>query len=394
MSTSPGYPYSFDPRRKDGKEPFLHRQEDGEVVLDEQLRRDVLRDVVNLRSGVLPFWVSLDIPKDEVRSGEAWRAGKTRYVYPITVRAYIVECMYFGSFIQWLKCMCPFGFSMVGTDAPIDFHRTILYLNQPGWKFIAGDFVGFDLLLPRVAQVFIAALANAFYSQYGSATSADNDMRIQIMKALTRIVHLMQGVLFTCNYGTCSGHAATAEFNSVVTYFLIYTCFCKHFSDRGLALEQIEDLWRDSVRLAIYGDDHIISVGPEAQSFSQKVVQSLIRDIYGIGYTSPDKSLDLDDFTTMEDLSFLKRRFRLENGHWNAYIPVGEARKRLFYWDPSCGLSKSNYLHQVYSSLLEEAAYCDEETFEAEKTRASTCLQKLIREDPFVGKDRADFLRH
>jgi hypothetical protein len=211
------------------------------------------------------------------------------------------------------------------------------WLNEPkNVKFIAGDFKSFDMTIPKwVTELVVDAIlqwfakipqstSNGLYMNIddrkvyfseiqGKTVEEQNRIRYVLMQEISQSTRINGKVVYRCLQGVPSGHFLTAILNSIINEVIIKTCLFYYCQVNGIAMNF--SIFHRHFRLATFGDDHIMSVSEIFQPyFDQQVLQKLIKVIFGMGYTDSLKQVSVAQWTDRDQLTFLQRYFREEDG--------------------------------------------------------------------------------
>jgi len=389
LATSPGFPLSSLRGRVGGKRPFIDRDEDDKLVIHPVTKALVVQDLCTLRAGRVPLWILSDTPKDEVRPIEAYEAGKTRYVYPVPLPAWIIGRMYFADFISWLQCMVPYGPNMVTLDINSDWPKVWMTLRSGDRNLIAGDISGHDFFVSSGTQSILQTLSDEFYRTYSpdygtESYEEDNKIRHLLFEFLRNPFHSLFGVVFQTNCGVSSGHWATAEFNGCTTAYMMFFIFIYLALRNGLTMPHALCAWTDEVGIVVYGDDHVISVDKRHTWFNQNTIRIHLKAIFGMDYTDPNKNVVFPDYCALEDLSFLKRYFRYEDGQCIAYMPLPDIRRRMFHWNPESDVDEYSHICQVLDSFLRDVVMLGKEVYEEEAEKIQSIMFRSYKRRPMM----------
>lgn len=316
-SKSPGYPYNV--RGHKNKTAFFGKEGEFDFSSPEcaKLRQEVEAIVTDASQGVRNMHIYTDFLKDELRGVEKVAIGKTRLISGAPLPYVIAFRMYFT---PWLVAVQKHGLRSgvaVGINPYTDWATLARHLSSKGPCCFAGDYKSFDANAKPQIQDGILERINAWFAL------VDPDP----VKKLIRTV-LWQEVSFSRHLGGVgqprtavyqwfgalpSGHPATSIINSFYNLILFALCW---EDTMGVALTH--RFW-DYVYVCTYGDDNVVNVSPEVVTrFNQNTVAQCML-AYGQTYTPEDKSTGKQmDYRSLEEISFLKRAFRKEDGMWFA----------------------------------------------------------------------------
>nr|QZZ63368.1 hypothetical protein [Leuven Picorna-like virus 5] len=301
MQTSEGWPLQC--RRPIGVsgKAYLFDMEK-HTIANEELRRRVDHRLAEAKEGRRVASIWRDCLKDELRPVAKADAGKTR-LFTIGPCDFTILCrQYFMDFEEsFYKHNCTF-FSAVGIN-PESYEWTVLYnyLAAMSTEVIAGDYGTFDGTL--MAQLIAAAgeVMNRWYED-----SEENQMVRRVL--IDEMIHTMQVVencVYSTHQGNPSGNPLTVIINTLVNAMYMRICW------RRLAPDGKKSMffYHKNVREICYGDDNILAVKREAQSFFNQVTITAVLAEHGIEYTDEGKTGNIVPIRRLQDVTFLKRGF-------------------------------------------------------------------------------------
>lgn len=123
-------------------------------------------------------------------------------------------------------------------------------------------------------------------------------------------------------------------------------------------------LFRIWITLRTLGDDNIYSVHPRCVFFTHEVLVRRMFEI-GMGYTTADKALagKIVPFKTIEEVSFLKRRFRKVGERWQARLELKSLVKMAVMAKKS-ELGRKDHAAVLMSNINRELFYHGREIFD------------------------------
>lgn len=203
-----------------------------------------------------------------------------------------------------------------------------------GEHIIAGDFEGFDwktvnnaVLRPSLGIFLAMARRSGRYT-------ADH---MTIMEGLASEIchaHLdFFGDLISV-YANPSGQPLTTPVNCLVVSIVMRLAWIAHRTDVDIesidhgsaAFIQALNNFEEFNELVTYGDDHVLSTADK--TFTFRKVKSLLIGA-GMGYTAADKTSREHDFETLEQVTFLRRKFVFDDGKWLAPLDLESIKKSL-----------------------------------------------------------------
>jgi hypothetical protein len=228
--------------------------------------------------------------------------------------------MYFGAFVA--AC---FASSVVSGMAPginpyQDWSILADRLQQVGLKIFGGDFKRYDASVQPYLLEAILDYINKWY-RFNNPSYDPEDERVRKILWLDLIHsrHLtgLRGeldVLVQWNKCMPSGHPLTTVVNSMYALVTLTACYATLTGD-------YIDMW-SHVFINTYGDDNINAVDDKvSEIFNQVTVSAQMMKLFGLVYTSDKKDAELTPYTTLENVTFLKRSFARDDdadGGWAA----------------------------------------------------------------------------
>jgi hypothetical protein len=348
IATSAGFGY---PGKKN---LYFDLNESGSLEMVPKLRNAVLDRLRALDTDKIYPQIYVGNLKDEVVTAEKAAIGKTRMFYggslPDLVVARILLGPLYTLMMEYRSVFC--------TAIGIDTHREALSLLQqigvvddqgeiiedfvPG----DGDFSNYDKSMPED----IAWAVSKFFSKLAKYMGY-NDIS---MVRLERLLYSMQqpwvvilGGLFILAGLKPSGAYGTTEDNGVRNVIMWMYCYY-------LVFKRVDNFF-DNVKIATNGDDVIAGFRAViANNFNCKVFGDLSYVHIGVKFTPASKSGEVKPFTSVQEISFLKRTFVRHNGKWEMPLDKSSFIKMLGYRQPSRSVTKEEQLTATAFSALYE----------------------------------------
>lgn len=311
--TSAGYPYCIllDQR---GKRSFWG--EEGEYdfssLENEFLEKRVQQIIDNAREGHRMMHCFYDFPKDERRPIAKVYEGKTRKISACPVDLAVCIRMYYGAFIQWYIANRISNGAAVGInvyskeiDTLVNHLSSVRDGHETRPRVVAGDFGNFDGSLPRSLIEQFTQTVTAYYQD----SKSDNErIRWVLMQELANSRHILpNGVVYEWNGSNASGNPLTTILNSWCNNILLRYAMVKVMkpvSPFGFLKSN-----RDNFKIVTYGDDNLISINQNVlPEIKQSTLTAALKEA-GYEYTDESKGVSTSDDRTIDDVSFLKRKF-------------------------------------------------------------------------------------
>jgi hypothetical protein len=299
--------------------------------------------------------------KDEAVTFAKAKIGKTRVFtgapvdWSLVVRKHLLP---FVRLLQKNKFAFEAGPGTVTQSVEWSYIRT--YLAEFGLdRIVAGDYGKFD---KRMTADMILYAFKIIATVYKRAGFSDDECRI--------IMCIGEDTAFSwCNFvgdlvtflGTNpSGHPLTVVINSIVNSLYMRYCFYQL-----CPTESKRHSFKEYVRLFTYGDDNVMGVSREADWFNHTAIQATLKTI-GVEYTMADKVAESVPFINIEEVSFLKRKWRFDQDiqEWLCPLEEESIHKSLTVWTPSGTLDEYSQMCAVITSANNEYFFHGREVFE------------------------------
>lgn len=148
-------------------------------------------------------------------------------------------------------------------------------------------------------QLIILGIINEWYE-----CKEDDTIRSSLFSCITNSVHVYRSIVYDWVGGMPSGNPLTTLLNCMYNSLAFRYCWYRQDIDRPR--------FNTGVKLLVMGDDNIFAVHPAYRDFNELTLPSLMSEI-GLTYTPEDKEALLEQpFRTLEQIEFLKRRFKFE----------------------------------------------------------------------------------
>ncbi|AJO54283.1 polyprotein [Rhinovirus C] len=254
-------------------------------------KRDILnrntRDVKKLQTMIDTY--GLDLPyitylKDELRSPQKIKAGKTRAIEAASLNDTAYYRMVFGNlYAGFHKNPGTLTGSAIGCDPDIFWSQLYASMEK---HLLVFDYTNYDgSLHPVWFQALEQLLNNLGFPG-------------ELAYKLCNTTHIYKDEIYTVRGGMPSGISGTSIFNTIINNIII----------RTLVLETYKGIDLDKLKIVAYGDDVIASY-PEALDPAEI---SMSGTKYGLTITPADKSEHFKP-VTWENATFLKRGFRIDD---------------------------------------------------------------------------------
>lgn len=299
--------------------------------------------------------------KDEATKWKKISLGKTRVFtgapvdWSIVVRQYFLSCV---RVIQRNKLVFEAG---PGTNPQsTEWEMIGKYLTQHGsTKMIAGDYASFDKSMPP--SVILAAFDVLIHlCKQGGYT--DEELAVCWGIAYDTAFPLVDfhGDLVQFYGSNPSGHPLTVIINGLANSLYMRYCY------KQLSPDSSCDSFKTNVSLMTYGDDNVMGVSDNCPWFNHSSIQQCLSDV-NITYTMADKEADSIPYITIQEVSFLKREWRMDEdvGHVLAPLEEDSIHKMLTVQVASKSIAPEAQAIATIESALAEWFFYGKSTYEA-----------------------------
>lgn len=314
--TSAGYPYVLD--HKDGKTAFFGKEDQNKIdtPLALELEARVEYIIHSARSGVRLAHVFQDFLKDELRSAAKVDAAATRLISAAPLDYTVAVRRYFGAFTAALMMNTISTGMAPGICAYSDWTQLAIHLQLKGSDVFDGDLKAFDSKeQPSILRRILKGI-NSWY-----ADGPDNArVREVLWLDLMHSRHIGglgkdQRHIYQWNKSLPSGHPLTTIVNSLYCLVLLIGSYIACTGD-------LSGFW-DHVSPITYGDDNVSNVSRAMSPlFNQVTVARVMLSEFGMTYTPGRKDGVWNPVSSLREVTFLKRGFRIDSGQWVAPLEL------------------------------------------------------------------------
>lgn len=133
-----------------------------------------------------------------------------------------------------------------------------------------------------------------------------------------------QNLVYQWNKSLPSGHPLTTVINSMYSLTLLVGCYIGLTGD-------YTGFWQQ-VYAVTYGDDNVVNPSDKVvDRFNQITVSRAMADLFGMTYTPGRKDGAPVEYMRLEEVTFLKRGFRQEVGHWVCPLELTSFLYTMYY---------------------------------------------------------------
>jgi len=316
-TTSPGFPYAQMKRSAPGKQHWMGSNEsfDFTSVNALALRRDVENLIEDCANGRISNVVFVDTLKDERRDIAKVDVGKTR-VFSAGPQHFVVAFrQYFLPFAAWLMHNRIDNEIAVGTNVySSDWERIAKRMKTKGGHVIAGDFGNFDGSL--VAQILWAIFWEIFVtwlSQFIDFETPVGERTIRVCLGLwshlVHSVHIYDDNVYMWTHSQPSGNPFTVIINCLYNSTIMRLSWIRVMEKFQPRLRSMK-WFNEYVALITYGDDNVLNIDAKVVQWYNQVTISEVMAEMKHEYTDEAKTGEIVKTRKLEDIFFLKRKFR------------------------------------------------------------------------------------
>lgn len=344
--TAAGFPYCY--TVASGKTEFFGEGQNydlsGSLALELRERVDYI--IAEAKKGNRTAVVFNDFLKDELRSEAKVKAVATRLISSAPLDYVIAWRMYFGDFsAAFMRNNVDSGMAP-GICSYTDWGHLADHLSKHGVDVFAGDFKAFD----SSEQPGIFSVILDYVNDWYNDSEENKLVRKVLWSDLEHSRHLGgkgndQRHIYQWNKSLPSGHPFTTIINSMYSLFLLTACYIKITGDWNGFWENVSPI--------TYGDDNVVNINSDVSGvFNQTTVAEAMYANFNVVYTSDDKISELGTVKTLAEVSFLKRKFFLDENYWNCPLEL-ESFLYCTYWCKNKRLEKKICTDELENCLQE-----------------------------------------
>jgi hypothetical protein len=313
--------------------------------------------------------------KDEPREQSKCDNGSTRVFYASALDNLILSKQYLQPFYT---LMCQFNelfCTAVGIDMHSKAHEFRKMLADFSHLFMEGDYEKFDQSMPFDIGYAAATIVHNVLKFLGYNENAMAAVDGLLSDSLF-IYLVMYSDFFLLAGLQPSGKYATAEDNGLRGLIMLLYAW--------LIIPETKDLdFFEFVKPATYGDDLVAAVKEAvAKFFNNNVYAKIVKEVYGMGFTTAQKGKEMTDFLNINEISFLKRKFvfKPEIGRYVAPLDMNSIFKSLYWNIPSASINPQEQHVAIVTSALRELFFaCDEKAYNSYRNYFIYTLCKVYK---------------
>jgi len=272
----------------------------------ERIAKEVQEKKEMYRNKIRPQYLYKDCLKDELRSKEKVKAGKTRMFSASDFIMLVMFRQYFGSFMSaFFEANIDVGSAIGINPYSGDWDNMTRKLRKFTTKrheyaFGAGDHAKFDSRQIPIILWEILEMINRWYGP----NNEDNFIREALFVEITNSKHIYRDEIFEWLMSIPSGNPLTAILNTIYNNIAFRLAFIEAGCD-------VKD-FNENVVLMVLGDDNVFSVANFYRDKFNELAMPKLMGAIGLEYTTELKESALIPFRRIDDIEFLKRSFRYD----------------------------------------------------------------------------------
>lgn len=393
-STSPGYPFNSDPKFKTnlpGKQAWMGSNEnfDFTSIKALELRKIVDELKENCLKGKICDVICADTMKDERRPIAKVNEGKTRMFSACPMHYVVLFRQYFVGYAAFLMHNRNANGIAVGTNVySTDWDQIVREISKKGPKVLAGDFSNFDGSLLSQVLWSVYNIIEEFYKQYdNNYTLDDRNIRYSLWVHLVNSIHVHKDNLYQWTHSQPSGNPFTVIINSIYNQLVMVIGYLIVIRDSDLEPLDKNSLMNTMsfdkhVSMVVYGDDNLLNISSDISDlFNQQTLTIALKSI-GHDYTEENKDKEIHKFRTINEVSFLKRKFTWDRDEskWLAPLDIGVIYEMLNWVRGNSVDSKDLLKSNIETAVMEMSLHSMEkfDTF-IQQLKANNKLKYIIQ---------------
>lgn len=198
----------------------------------------------------------------------------------------------------WRETECCVGVNPMSGDWE-ELHNYLTEFNDD--QMFAGDFSSYDTRMAAQVTTCVTKIMLSWYAEVGCSKQELALVKGALSDFVTPNV-LFDGDLYRFASMIVSGTPLTAQCNSAGNSIIVRYGYYTIKPENTIPFKK-------NARLATYGDDNNLNVRKGCNWFNHTALQKVLADT-GIQYTMANKTDESVPYITMDEMSFLKRKFK------------------------------------------------------------------------------------
>lgn len=395
-NTSAGYPLALDvPKGEKGKSHIFGA--DGEFTFDSpeciKLKNRVAHIIAKASKGERLLHVYIDFLKDERRPHAKVKASKVRMISSSPLDLLIAFRMYFLDFVRWIMFNRIRNGSAVGVNTTStewqELRDHLASVINEGGGAMAGDHSSYDASITHQELECVLHMVNLWYSD------GNEKIRTTLWREVSSSRHIWEDVVYQWCGKNPSGNFMTTILNTLLNALLIKLChailwFAYHehilspYEDKNWELlQECFKAEKVGMRYICYGDDNIVTVSKAVGEYMNQHTITAAMLEFGFTFTTEAKDgLTVEPLRTLEEVSFLKRKFTVSEVTGRYLCPLDlDVVLEMPQWTTSSDQGFKD-LKQTIDGTLRELSLHDKKTFTKWRNRILKYSRRLINYAP------------
>jgi hypothetical protein len=311
-----------------------------------ELRESILKQVNEYLAGRKVHPISKAHPKDEPREISKIESASTRIFYMAPLDNYILARKYLGPFYSSMVANGLAFSAGLGIDRHRDGEIYYNYLHEFSDLIMEGDFSSYDMSIPLDVRLAGATVVYRVLERLGYNERDLEIVRGLLSDSIDSFIAMLGEIVNVPGLQT-SGRYGTAEDNTLCVTILYMIFYYYYFPDGSFF---------DDCRPLIYGDDSLCAVKERVSHLiNNKNFAIFCKTYYNMDYTSAAKSANMQEFLSIDEVSFLKSSFTMHHKHGRVMpLCLDSVYKALAWTLPSDNISEEDQLFATVTSMLRE----------------------------------------
>jgi len=306
IKSSPGWP-AVKMRKPGvvGKENQIGIIGDKKVIICAYLTRRIADIEAKLKSLILPSDVfSMDVLKDEKLKLLKIENSMSRLFNVLPTEFIFLEKRYFGAYNAFYHRSRDHLSGSPGMNVrSMEWDEMWRTMREVGFTGFDGDFKEFDGVFFGSLFYHATEDIDVWYQRNDPNYDISHKyVRMGLTLMMMHCRHIAVDAVVSTHSGTISGRLLTAVLNCKANAKAFKCAFIELIPNASYPL------WKSSIRIKVWGDDHIVCVAPElSDSFNGQIIGEWFGK-RGIGYTPADKSPVWSANKPLMQLEYLKSK--------------------------------------------------------------------------------------